>query len=119
MPTAYMEVLVAPREGAVTLFETEPVLEVEYQIEDGELDGWHVAKLKFQEFRSEWDDTDRAWRRKLVAETPCPDDLVEPLLDRLHMGDLEEQLRELLISTGEIGYATRAAERADYHARLL
>lgn len=118
MGTAYLDVCISPTHRGVTLFQAECIAEVEYQVDHGELAGWHVSNLKFQEIRSEWDDMARKWTRKIVAETSCPKDLLAPLIDRLDSSEIEEKLFDCLRDTGEI-VPQIAAQRADYHARVL
>lgn len=116
MGTAYLPITITAQEGPVTLFECECVAEVEYHVSvrDG-LTDWHVSNLKFEESRSEWDDTDRVWNRRKVAEAWAPKTLFAVLLDHIDATTLEEQLVDRLLSTGEISYAAPAM-RADYHA---
>lgn len=119
MGTAYLDVCITPRERGVTLFQAECIAEVEYVVTDGEIDGWHVSNLKFQEYGGEWGDTAGTWSRKVSRETWCPKDLLKPLIERIDQTVLEETLFDLLRNTGEIGNRNTAAERADYHARVL
>ena len=118
MSTAYLPITITAQEGPVTLFECECVAEVEYHVSarDG-LTYWHVANLKFEETRAEWDDTDRVWRRRTVAAVWVPKTLFAVLLPHVDRAALEEQLVDLLLSSGEISY-TAPAMRADYHAEV-
>lgn len=119
MGTAYLQTTITAEEGAVFLFETECVAEVEYEIEDGDLSGWHIADFKFVKEQNVWNDTDKVWVRKVIETVWCPSALRPALLAYVDKAKIEEELEELLHSTGEIGSESSASMRSDYHARVM
>lgn len=118
MGTAYFPITIAVREGHFTLFECEPVAEVEYQASarDG-LTGWHVSNLRFDDDKRLWDDTDRVWITVKVGEVWAPKQWFNLLKPHIDQTALEAQLIDHLHNIGELSYAAPSL-RADYHAAV-
>lgn len=119
MGTAYISTTITAEEGNVFLLETECIAEVEYVIEDGDLSGWHISDFKFTKEQNVWNDTDKVWVRKVIETVWCPDALRPALLAYVDKDKIEEELEELLHSTGEIGSESSASMLSDYHARVM
>lgn len=118
MPTALIETTVTAMLGDVCVLEKDCTAEVEYQIEDGGLADWYIRDFRFDDERAVWDDTDKVWITRKVAEHWCPDELRPALLHYADKAHIEERLVEKLISDGEISLGSSADLRADYFARV-
>ncbi len=118
MGTAYIEVTIEPEVGGIFLFCAEAVAEVEYTVEDGDLIDWNIRDFRFDKYQSVWNDMDREWSRKKVAEHWCPDVLRPALIAYVDKDKLEEALCEHLHAEGELAYFNEGL-RADYRAAVL
>lgn len=119
MGTAYLDCTIAAEEGSILLFECEPVAEVEYVIEGGELSGWHVADFRFDQYS--WFSRPGVGvpEKRKTASAWCPEDLRAVLLRYLDKTAIEEALFEHLHEAGELRAESSASLSADYHARVL
>ena len=119
MGTAYIDTVISVSDGGIILFEVECVAEVEYTTTraDG-LEGWHVSNLRFDDTRTEWNDTEGVWQRRRIGEAWASKSLFNVLLPHIDQRELEEELVEHLYATGELAYANPCL-RADYHAAVL
>lgn len=119
MGTAYLPITIAVQEGQFTLFECEPVAEVEYHVSsrDG-LTDWHVSNLRFDDDKRVWSDTDQAWITVKAGEVWAPKAWFNLLLPHIDQTALEAQLVDHLLATGELSYSSPAM-RADYHAAVI
>lgn len=118
MGTAFIDTTVTAKIGDVYIIEKDCVAEVEYQTEDGDLVDWYIRDFRFDDERAAWDDTDKVWTTRKVAEHWCPDELRPALLHYADKAHIEEKLVEKLISNGEIVLESSADMLADYHARV-
>lgn len=119
MGTAYLDVTITLEEGGIILCECEPVAEIEYVLEDGELSGWHVSDFRFDQYS--WFSRPGVGKpeKRKTGEAWCPDDFRAVLVRYLDKTALEEALFEYLYEAGELRTETSASLSADYHAGVL
>lgn len=118
MPTAYIKQHINYREGPCFIFEADPVVEVEYEVNprDG-LTEWHISDFRNDHYRYERT-ADGDYKPVKVAEVWCSDELRVLYLKAIDRTALEEALIEQLAMDGELPYINDEL-RADYHAAVL
>lgn len=100
MGTCHLDIVIEPTHQGEILFQIECTAEIIYAVDEDGLSDWKIFDLRF----------DRIWSNDKVFKA------LLPLVDTEKVRD---QLLEHLRDEGELGSSSLAADRADYHARVL
>lgn len=92
--------------------------EVEYDIDGGELASWRITDFRFPRYRT--DRVDGAYKAvKTGTYGYCPDSLRPALLEFADKDQIETDLIDRLVMSGDLYAPSDADMAADYHARVL